>query len=435
MKIYELIKDLNKKVTIKSSRVSEVKKHYLSLYRANMVYMYDKGFISDPTVFNLKEILGNIVDLEINHLTGVNGRVELQEDSLGYAMCRYKENEEILDFLSLLYEVIKYRNISMNLDKFYDDSGFANEVKAKVSLNIVQSASRVTNKNGFKIDEGILKCFKPNGTNVKLVTLNDVIYNIALLELGVVNNTNESVFVKGLTKEEEIQYSHLILNGLVKLDGIYADKLTDWLGKNKWAEGNKFSSQNEGLYNWVVYIKSNNMIEEQSILLNKLIDEGKTIVCMQSNGFYIIDEDCTIDFPVGIFVVVGDDDKEEPLPDINKLEGYTGEVYSVSFLDSLGLSYVGCPIELYVDSKNKDYFVDKEQTELKDSISWFKLVDARLSFSESLYKEGVFDKDSLEDRLYKIVGDSESGVLIGSLSNIENIKNIDSAKKVVAKKL
>ena len=85
--------------------------------------------------------------------------------------------------------------------------------------------------------------------------------------------------------------------------------------------------------------------------------------------------------------------------------------------------------------KNKDYFVDKEQTELKDSISWFKLVDARLSFSESLYKEGVFDKDSLEDRLYKIVGDSESGVLIGSLSNIENIKNIDSAKKVVAKKL
>ena len=56
MKIYELIKDLNKKVTIKSSRVSEVKKHYLSLYRANMVYMYDMGFIYYTSVCILNEI-------------------------------------------------------------------------------------------------------------------------------------------------------------------------------------------------------------------------------------------------------------------------------------------------------------------------------------------------------------------------------------------
>ena len=139
MKIYELVKDINKKVTIKTSRVLEVKKHYLSLYRANMVYMYDRGYISDPTVFDSREILGNIVDLNIKHLSGVTGRIELNEEYIGYAMCRYKGNEEVIEFLELLLKVIKYRNISLNLDKFYDDLGFAKELKNKVSLNIVQS--------------------------------------------------------------------------------------------------------------------------------------------------------------------------------------------------------------------------------------------------------------------------------------------------------
>lgn len=435
MKIYELVKEINKKVTIKSSRVYEVKKHYQSMYRANMVYLYDKGYISDPTVFSLKEILGNIVDLNIKYLSGVSGKIELKEDYIGYAMSRYKGNEDILDFLSILYNVIRYRNISMNIDKFYDDLGFAGEVKNKVSLNIVQSASRIFNKDGFRLDEGVLSCFKPYGVGFKLVTLDDVIYSIALLELGIEDKSSDSLFVKGLTRDEEIRYSSLILNGLVELDGVYADRLTEWLGKNKWAEGNKFSSQNEGLYNWVVYIKSNNMIEEQSILLNRLIDDGKTIVCMQSNGYYIIDEDSSLEFPVGMFTIVSDDNIEDQLPEINKLEGYTGEVYSLDFLESNGLGYVGCPMELYVDNKKKDLFIDKEQTEMKDSISWFKHVDAVLHFSESFYSPGVFEEGSLEDRLFKIVGDSEGGNLIGYLSNDEKGKNLDSVKKAVAKKL
>lgn len=435
MKIYELIKNINKKVTIKSSRVHEIKKHYLSLYRANMVYLYDKGYISDPTTFDSKEILSNIVDLEIKHLTGINGKIELTKDYIGYALCRYKDNEEISEFLKLLYNVVKYKEISSNIDKFYDDLGFGTDLKCKASLNIVQSASRVFNKNGFIIDEGILKCFKPNNTNFKLVTLDDVIYNSALAELGIEDKGDNSLFVEGLTREEEIKYSNLILNGLVQLDGVYAKVLMDWLNKNKWANDNKFSAQNEGLYNWLLYIKSNNTIEEQSVLLNKLIDSGYDVVCMQSNGYYIVDENAPLEFPVGLFSVVSDDNDERILPDINRLEGYTGEVFSIEFLENQGLSYIGSPIELYVDGKNKGLFYDKEQTELKESISWFKHVEAVWNFDESFYNEGVFEKGTLEDTLYKIVGDSEGGCLIGYLNNDENIKSLDSAKKVVAKKL
>lgn len=432
MKIYELVNSLNKKVTIKTSRVSEVKKYYLSLYRSYMVNLYDKGYISDPTVFNTTEILRNIVDLNINHIFGVNGEVKLNnEDYIGYALCRYKDNEEVLDFLSLLYEAIKYRNISLNIDKFFDHNSFLHESKRKISLKIKQSGSSILEE--YKIDEGVLKCFKPYGTNFEFVSLNDTIYNRALLTLGIDDISNNSLFVKGLTRDEEIKYCHLILNGLVNLDGIYANTLIDWLNKTKWSK-DKESFYDKGLYDWLIYKKSDAMIKEQSSLLNKLIDEGKTIVCMKPNGFFIIDEVSLIKFPIGLFSVVSDDNVEDQLPEINKLEGYTGEVYSLEFLEKYDLSYVGCPIELYSDSKNKSIYVDKEQTELKDYISWFKHEDARLNFNESLYERGVFPEGSLEDKLYKMVGDSEEGILIGYLDK-DDIKNLVSAKKAVGKKL
>lgn len=435
MKVYELIKDINKKVTIKDTRVMGVKKYYLSLYRANMVYMYDKGFISDPTVYDSKEILGNIVDMQIKHLTGVTGKVELNEDYVGYTLARYKDDEEISEFLSLLLEVVKYRNISCNLDKFYDDAKFSQEGKRKLSLNIVQSASRIFNKNAFDIDEGILKCFKPKEFGFKLVTLDEVIYKTALEELGIEDTSDESLFVEGLTREEEIKYSKLILNGLVKLDGKYSDKLVSWLKNNKWASGNKFSSQNEGLYNWVVYVKNNSMIEEQALLMNRLLDEGNSIVYMLSNGFYIVDNDSSVKYPVGMFSVVSGYEEDEILPQINMLEGYTGEVYSLEYLDSLDLCYVGCPIELFVGNNSTGYFIDKEQTEMKDSISWFKHMGANLSFGESHYREGVYKEGTLEDKLFKIVGDSERGNLIGYLKPEEFSSITDSMKKSVVNKL
>lgn len=433
MKIYELIKDLNKKVQIKDKRVFEVKKHYLSLYRANMVYLYDKGYISDPTVFNRKEIMMNIVDMNIKYLSGVTGKIELTEDYIGFALAKYKDDEEISEFLSLLLDAIKYRNISLNIDKFYDDLGFAYESSKKFSLNLIQSASRIRTKSGFSIDEGILKCMKPFGVGVKFLDMNDVIYEMALKQLGIENNSDESIFVSGLTKEEEIKYSNIILNGLVKLDGKESQKLVDWLNNNKWAEGNKFSSQNEGLYNWVVYINSNDMIEEQSKFMNKLLDEGYEILSMESNGFYVLDTKSPVLFPVGIFVAMSGDE-DEILPSKNVVEGYTGEVFSLNYLISNELSFVGCPIELYIDDKTKAFFVDKEQTEFNESISWFKDNKAIISFDESQYEEGVFPKGSLEDDMYKIVCDAEEGTLIGLLRQEVKGINLSNVKKAVARK-
>lgn len=430
MRICEKVKDINKKVSINPTRVMSVKRYYLSLYRANMVYLYDNGYISDPTVFNEKEILANMLDMNVKGIVGVTGKVELSEKFIKYALYKNKGDEDISHFLKILYNAVLNRNISLNIDKLYDSFNLSEGKKKKVSLSLVQSGSRIYSKNNFRLDEGVFKCLDVYGSMTTFVSLNEFIYNSALEELGIVKE-DSSLFVDGLTCEEEIECCELILNGYIPLDGKYKNKLEAWLSNNKWS-GSREYYKSEGLYNWVMYLKAQSMIEEQSRVMNSLLDDGYNVRGMQSNGFFIdVDED--ILFPVGIFVVDGGCD--DLLPDYNKLEGYTGEVFSIDYLLENDIQYVGCPIILK-DIKGSDrYYIDKEQTELKDTDSWFKVYNADLSFEGSTYREGVFSDGTVEDNIYKILGDSEEGILIGSISNEMKGKDLSSAKKTVINKV
>lgn len=439
MKIYELIKQVNNKVSLKDSDLMLIKKYYLSMYRAYMVQMYDKGYISDPTVFNRKEIFGNIIDFGItSSMTNVSGKLELSEERVGYALAKNKDNQDVCDFLRLLKQEVKYWGISNNIDGFYDFYGYNDKVKEKVSQNIYQAASRIQCKGSYKIDEGILRCIYGFKNTFDFVSMDGLIYERALEELGLSNDTDKALFIEGLTKDEEIEYSRLILNGLVTLDGKYADVLETWLKANKWSD-NKYTAKREGLYNWVLYIKSNLAIEMQSKLLNDLLDSGNQVVSMDSNGFYVMKPENVIDMPIGVFAVANTGDEDIVLPDINKVEGYTGEAVSVEYLMNEGIAFVGSPIELYYDSKTKGLFVDIEQTELAWLESWFKRNNANLTFEgESSYHEGVLDNGTLEDKLYKLIAESEidSSNLIRKL-DVEGVtlKSLNVAKKSLMKVL
>ena len=437
MKVCELVDLLKKASTIKKSKVMDIKKYYISMFRAYMIELYDRGYISDPTTYNEIELRKNIVDLGITHLTNIAGSIVLDEDYIGYCIAKYKDDEDKIEFLNILLNVIKYRNIWLNIDKFYDSS-FSGDTKdsKKLTMGIVMTGSKIYSKKGFKIDEGIIKCFRGLDTEVDFVSLNSYIYFRALEVLDLdTRSSSESLFVKGLTIGEEIKYSHLILNGLVNLDGEYADILVNWLKKNKWSEGTRFSSQSEGLYNYILYIKSDDMLTTQARVLSELLDNNKEIVGARSDGFYVVNDGEYMPFPVGAFAILSDDYDGEQMPIINKLEGYTGEVYSLNFLIENDIPYVGAPIELYIDNKTKGLFVDKEQTDMKHAISWFSDLGASIEFEGSIYKSGVFKSGTVEDDLYRLVGDSESGIHVGNIRRSYIGKNLEKAKKVVVKEL
>lgn len=438
MKIYEFIKEKNKKVSIKTSRVLGVKKHYLSLYRAEMVKLYDEGYISDPTNFNRREITENIINLGIRDVISSSGKVMLDSEYVGYALAK-ASNPESRKFLSLLCEALRYREISSNIDRFYDDNEFSSDTKRKVSLNLMQSASRIYNRSGYTHDEGTLQCFIPFGSSIEYVSLRETIYDIALEELGLLDKRGtSSLFVKGLTVNDEIRYSALILNGLVALDGEYADILINWLRDNKWSDDSKFSHQKEGLYNWIVFYKTNRMIDEQANLLQNLTDSGNTIVSMDTTGCFILSLKDVLDVPIGIFCVSSTDEGDEVLPERNILEGYTGEVRPLSYLVDNGINFVGCPIELYADNKTTDLFIDIEQTEFKETKSFFETSGATIEFHEEgecdeLKYHNSFEKNSLEGVLSVELAEAEKGHLIGEIPSNITSKDFDLAKKELAK--
>lgn len=437
MKVYEFIKKLSGKIEVNPVKIMEIKKYYLSLYRANMVYLYDNSYISDPSTFNSKEILGNIVDMGITNIVDKTGTIRLESDFIEYAIAKNKSSdEETKNFLNLLYEAVKYKEISDNIDKFYEANSFDIGIKKKINIGIVQANSRIYYKSGIKMDEGILRCIHSGFCEYRFVSINEYVYKSALNKLGIEDDSEESKFVSGLTRDEEVEFSNLILNGLVRLDGEYADRLVSWLKENKWSNLDKdklFSSKREGLFNYILFIKSGEALDEQSRVLNELIDSGSNVVGMVSNGFFVEEKCEMFKFPVGVFAVDGE--KDTVLSAYNKLEGYTGEAFTLEYLRSNSINYVGSPIILYSEEGELDYYIDKEQTELVNSISWFSDYGTDLNFGTSTYESGVFSNDSLEDRLYEALGASEAGVLISDIKCPEISNRLNTVKKKIFEKV
>ena len=83
-----------------------------------MLKLYDKGYISDPTVFNNSEMYFNVLDLDIKPMYDSLGRIILSSERVAFSML--KANTEQKDFLSLLYPVLIYREYSNDLDIFYE---------------------------------------------------------------------------------------------------------------------------------------------------------------------------------------------------------------------------------------------------------------------------------------------------------------------------
>ena len=78
MKVVEFINAANKKTSVKVDRLMDMKRFYLSMHRVHMVYLYDKGYINDPTKFDEKQIYSNIVDMRIKGMISMSGEIILK---------------------------------------------------------------------------------------------------------------------------------------------------------------------------------------------------------------------------------------------------------------------------------------------------------------------------------------------------------------------
>ena len=431
-----------------------VKKKYLSLYRAAMMQMYDEGYVGDPTCFNELEARRNIQELGITGMVQSSGKMSLTSEQVGFALCKNKKNEEAVTFLTGLQKILHYRECSCNVDILYDSvfNGYKKNVEGdfySVSMSLRQSGPFIRQFKPYKVSEGVLACLYKDdlhGKGIIYRDFNDKIYELCLKELGLEGNTSDGLFIKGFTREEEKRFVRLIMDGEVSLTGKESNKLGAWLKNHAWNTNisDKFRNIKVGLYSYVIANYTSDIFSYQKELLESCIAEygEDNILSMDTTGFYCSKPLEKEVIPASIFVIFAGEDDIISTNDRNSLEGYTGEIYELGYLERENAMYTGCPIELYLPNEDKKrrttLVVDLEQTEYYkhggENITWFSFNGANVSFDYSIYREGKYKKDSYEDKLYKLYGDSEKGDVfqeIKARSSESDLENFERAKDLV----
>lgn len=431
LKLYEVINLANKKEVVKTQRLYDLKRYYLSMYRHYMVQMYDNSFIDDPTRFDKKQIIRNIVEMGISGLQDISGKIQLTPEYVRYAIHKNKNNDvDIKIFLDILYNIVKYQSYSMDIDNFYDSHDFENTSKQKVSMNLKMSGPLVSEKEAYHFSKAIVNCFLSPGKTAEEVSLNPYIWDIAMEILGIDKSdwNAHGLFVEGLSHNEEVECANLIFEGKVELNGKYGDLLLNWLKNHKWLEKG-MSMTRKGLFDYTFGSCSDKIYEGFNSIFSKILDEGYRVVAVCGSTVYYEKPLEKVKFPIGYFVVESGYE-DTIMYSGNALNGYTGEVYSRDFLVEEGILYSGCPIELNTSLREKKLYYDLEQVGISCD-SWFKSSGIEWEFDErSPYEFTKYEKGSLEYRIYDLYKRAQFGDPVGLLPYSPNI---EGAKKNVMK--
>lgn len=435
MKISELLSLVNKKRIVRLSSLIKHKKYHLGMYRAYMVMLYDKGYIEDPTKFKDKAIYRIIDELGVKGMVGVNGRITLSSEAVKYALCKNKDNSEIVDFLYLLFNALKYREYSQSIDKFYDTYSFDTSRNVRVSLALRTIGGRVFSRYAIPVTEAVLNCLIPFDTEVKRISIDEYLWGLAMGKLGVPEEEwgKDGLLSKGLTHSEEINNMKYLLEGNVPLDGIYASKMNSWLFENKWSD-NQSNKNNKGLYKVLFIDNIDDIRNKQLELLSEYSDEyiEENLIYYTYGDFYIKKDREYLDLPIGDFVAITEEETVIGI-DKNIPEGYSGEVYPTDYLYREGIRYVGCPIELWNNDGKKEFYVDLEQTELSDMLSWFEVSHVGVVFKDGTYEE-VKGKD-LEEKLLVVYRNASKGKMVERLKYDFTEQELERVRNKIGRKL
>lgn len=424
--------EMNRKVSIKTSRLIDLKGYYVCMYRAKMVELYDAGYVSDPTRFNDVEIRTSILDMGIRGFTSSSGSIVLDTEHIEYAIYKNKDNNKVQDFLGMLYEALKYREYCADINHFYDYNSFSESNRSVVSMGIRNYASKLESRSSYGVSRAIVSCFLRNGMTAMEMSFADKIWDMAMQKLGIPENEwhEDGLIDKDLTHAEEVRCIELLLEGKVFPSGKYKYTFQDWLHNHKWKTRGMTTSC-KGLYNYLFSSCSEEIFAIEGNILNDLHKKGIKIYAMCGCKYYIAKPIKHYNVPIGCFVVEGGED--ELLFSGSVLSGYTGEVYSEDYLSSEDIAYVGCPFEIYVNPKEKKLFYDIEQVDIK-SKTWFEVEDMSIDFYNSLddipYVCNLNTDNLKVKEVYNIYRESLMGKIVGVMSDI---KGLSIAKKIVMK--
>lgn len=442
--VSQVVKQLNTNgCKVKSKYMSFVKRYYLAMYRVYMLQLYDKGYISDPTRMDVKELRKNIVDMNISAMYGVSGSINLTSDQALFAYYKNYRNRDKADeseFLFLLYWALYHREGCLAIDKIYEDNNFRGNLSSKIKFGLRMKGCLIETRSCVPISQAICDCMVPFELEVHSLNADEFIWCCAMQTLGVPKEEwgRDGLIDSSLTHEEEVECIYGLLEGYYKAEGgKYLNLLEDWLKDHRWGEFRMLSEQ-RGLYTYVCVEKHLEISNVMNVLLDVVDkDPDSGIVAVYGSKVYYSQKREEYVMPFGIFQYVNNETYEDNLlPDGSLLNGLTGEMFTEDRLKEDGVVYSGCPILLNVSILNTELYYDIEQTDIKYP-TWFKHSAPELLFGNEIAKQmppSPFRSGSLQDEIYRGFVDSLRGPshLICTV-HVKDLYSFEAAKREVYK--
>lgn len=426
------------KTRVKSKRLIFLRGYYLSMYRVYMVRLFDDCYISDPTVFDEKELFRNIAELNIPDMFCNSGGLRLT-----YAQARFaylKANDDTKKaFLNNLMNALKYREMCCCLDKVYEECGFREKPINRILLNMCLQGAMVLAKSGVEFNQVVAECLSEFEDEVKTIDFNEYLWCLALNELGIPKEdwTKDGLFDGKMSHEGEVECAREILNGVYKVTGgKYTKLLLTWLKEHPWGE-KRMSIDTKGLYDYIFidkFYEINAVIDALTNVIEQDVDSK--LLGMYGSKIYYKQKRTVLDVPFGLFQIVnGADEEERVMPQGTCVCGMTGEFYTIDRLEEDGIYYVGCPMMLE-SGKELIYVYDREQTDIRFD-SWYSYNGADFTFSEeegNSAPKSQFILGSLPEALYNgyVSSLKSSSGLIATLK-VGTLAQFEQAKKDVWK--
>lgn len=312
--------ELKAQIKIKKERIYQLNNYAIQRYLILCQRLYDKGIISNPSVFNYMDFFEYLYDnynKDCKQLLGNSSKMQRNTLYLEYLLSKMP-NTYFKRLIHIYHDIVECEEM---LD-------LCNEFTSKPNKVEIEIRVRYCFTKGFSCKSTI---DLDNHSMRYLVQTREKSLNKYYLRALANRVQSEGVILD--SKEEDEKYFDLILSGDIKGNTLYAQKVTEYL-----------TSLNYDLTKEELFFD----IKEEVL---KEIKRLKPVY-MNKSGIYTVVKEKPLYFPsyVGTYIK---DYTNEPLSVINCLNGYNGEFLSEEEVNKRGYFAKGFPVVLYKDQKKK----------------------------------------------------------------------------------
>ena len=312
--------ELKAQIKIKKERIYQLNNYAIQRYLILCQRLYDKGIISNPSVFNYMDFFEYLYDnynKDCKQLLGNSSKMQRNTLYLEYLLSKMP-NTYFKRLIHIYHDIVECEEM---LDLCNEFTSKPNKVEIEIRVRYCFTKG-FSCKSTIDLDNHSMRYL----VQTREKSLNK--YYLRALENRV---QSEGVILD--SKEEDEKYFDLILSGDIKGNTLYAQKVTEYL-----------TSLNYDLTKEELFFD----IKEEVL---KEIKRLKPVY-MNKSGIYTVVKEKPLYFPsyVGTFIK---DYTNEPLSVINCLNGYNGEFLSEEEVNKRGYFAKGFPVVLYKDQKKK----------------------------------------------------------------------------------